>query len=313
MKLLLFYLTDNGRHFTFSNFVKLLNESVYKDQWKMIVLTHDDDLLFYTSILDTTLINHQEFIFPSYNNYLQKVKFAIQYAKDNHFPYMMKCDNDLFFRGRTLDYMINNLELLEEPQNLTLGPLLSSGIPCVEYFMNDFLNELERTNLHHKLLQTEFTDIWGAKYIHLNKFTLESTSWDGSKFLDAVKQNQHYYKGIHPIRVNLDAIKYLNSCIIYKKDKFYEDTDLSIIADKSSPYLCNSVFCIKTSIYEQIVYDSSLYVDDFDEVPLNKYAWMMNTTHLFVKNGYGLHMYYNTIPNNRVYEKEFCDSFFVCE
>ena len=45
-----------------------------------------------------------------------------------------------------------------------------------------------------------------------------------------------------------------------------------------------------------------------NEVPLNKYAWKMGTNHLFVKNGYGLHMYYNTIPNNRTYEREFCYS-----
>jgi len=310
MKLLIFYLTESSRHYTFSNFVKLLNESIYKDQWKMIVLSNNDELQFYKSILDTTLINHQEFNFSSDNNYLEKVRFAIQYAKNGKFPYMMKCDNDIFFRGRTLDYMIDHLEQLEEPHNLTLGPLLSSGIPCVEYFMNDFLNETQRTTLHHKLLQTEFKDIWGAKYTHLNKFTLGSKSWNGIDFLNAVKQNEHYYKGIHPIRVNLDAIQYLNSCIIDKKDEFYENKELSIIYDNTSPYLCNSVFCIKTSIYENIINDRSLYVDDFDEVPLNKYAWKMGTSHLFVKNGYALHMYYNTIPNNHTYEEQFCNSFF---
>jgi hypothetical protein len=310
MKLLIFYLSDNGRHFTFPHFVNLLNESNQQNDWKLIVLTHDDNLDFYRNILASTTITYDVFNFNSHQNYLEKVRFAIQYAKQYSFPYMMKCDNDLFYRGRTLDYMMNHLELLENPANLTLGPLLSSGIPCIEYFMNDFLNESDRTILQQKLLETRMEDLWGATYNHLNKYTIEASSWNGKAFFQAVQQNSHHYKGIHPIRVNLDAIKYLNQCIIQNKDEFYKDNDLSIIYDSTSPYLCNSVFCIKTSIYESIVYDSSLYVDPFDEVPLNKYAWKMGMSHLFVKNGYGLHMYYNTVPNNRAYEKEFCDSFF---
>ena len=85
---------------------------------------------------------------------------------------------------------------------------------------------------------------------------------------------------------------------------------MSIIEDNISPYLCNSVFCIRTDIYETIINDKSLYVDDFDEVPLNKYAWNNSTTHLFVKNGFGIHMCYNTIPNNIAYEVNFCLKFF---
>jgi len=207
--------------------------------------------------------------------------------------------------------MIDNLYLLEDTKNLTLGPTVSSGIPCVEYFMNDFLNDEERSVLCNKFLQTEFKNMWGATYTHLNEFTLNSSSWDGAAFFSAIKQNEHYYKGIHPIRVNLDAMNYLNSCIVRKKEKFLqENRDMSIISDNISPYLCNSIFCIKTSTYETIVYDRSLYVDTFDEVPLNKYAWNTKSSHLFVKNGYCIHMYYNTIESNRTYERTFCNNFF---
>ena len=310
MKLLIFYLSDNGRHFSFSHFVKLLEESSIKDEWKLIILTHDDDINFYKNILKSSKINHDEFLFSNDNNYLNKVNFAINHAKDNECKYMMKCDNDIFMRGRTLDYMINNLELLDNDTNLTLGPVLSSGIPCVEYFMSDFLSNEQQTTLKNKLITTKFTDIWGAKYTSLNKFTIESHLWDGRAFLDAVKSLTHHYKGIHPIRINLDAISYLNSCIIENKDKFYADSELSIIADNTSPYLCNSVFCIKTSTYETLVNDKTLYVDCYEEVPLNKYGWKNNTTHLFVKNGVAIHPYYNTFPNNRSYEEKFCSEFF---
>jgi hypothetical protein len=82
------------------------------------------------------------------------------------------------------------------------------------------------------------------------------------------------------------------------------------IDDDNSPYLCNSIFCIKTDTYTQILSDKSLYVDAFDEVCVNKYCWNNNMNHLFVKNGYAIHMYYNWKVNHIEYEKQFCDAFF---
>lgn len=310
MKLVIFYLTNQSRHFTFEHYVRLLNESRLKNLWEIIVLSDSNDLDFYRYILNTTDITHSEFNFDSNNNYLNKVHFAIKYAKEKNIPYMMKCDNDIFLRGRTLDFMIDNLESLNDPKNLTIGPELSSGIPCVEYFAEDFLNESERAELERHYLHTELIDIWGATYRHHNRFTIGATKWDGRGFLNDVKQNAHHYKGIHPVRVNKNAILYLNSCIINNKRKFYENRNLSIIRDDISPYLCNSIFCIRTDTYERVVNDGSLYVDAFDEVPLNKYAWINSTAHLFIRNGFGIHMCYNTVANNIVYENEFCSKFF---
>jgi hypothetical protein len=43
---------------------------------------------------------------------------------------------------------------------------------------------------------------------------------------------------------------------------------------------------------------------------VNKYAWQNNMNHLFVKNGYAIHMYYNWKNNHIAYENEFCKRFF---
>ena len=313
MKLVIFYLTNADRHFTFQPFVNFLNESSLKDNWELLVLTHDNDSNFYKSVLKETDIKYSIHNFGAHNNYLVKANFAADYAIQNNIPYMMKCDNDLFFKGATLDFMIEHLELLNHPSNLTLGPCLSSGIPCVEYFMDDFLNEEQRDTLKSKFLETTFKDIWGARYTHLNRFTIntpEPKIWDGEVFFREVRANEHHYKGIHPIRINLDAINYLNEQIIANKESFYKSVPTDIIRDNTSPYLCNSVYCIKASTYKDILNDQSLFVDCYDEVPLNKYAWRTNAAHLFVKNGYGIHMHYNTIPGNIEREQKFCDIFF---
>jgi len=51
MKLLLFYLTDNRRHFTFPHFIKMISNLRNKTQLKLLILTHTHDDIFYAEIL----------------------------------------------------------------------------------------------------------------------------------------------------------------------------------------------------------------------------------------------------------------------
>jgi len=310
MALLIFYLTDNNRHFTFPHFVNMLNKSKKKKLWKLLILTHTNDIDFYKKILETTDINSDYYnIDPNYN-YLNKVKYAINYAENENFSYMMKCDNDIFLKSQTLDFIIDNLHLLNNNENLTLGPVLTSGIPGIEYFKEQFLDNETNLELNNLFLTTTFYDRDGVNYSILNKHSLEKTIWDKNEYFNSVKNLQHHYKGIHPIRINEQSLNFLNDYIVKNKDRFLMDYNLEIIENDNSPYLCNSIFAIRTDIYKTIVNDNHLYVDDFDEVPLNKYCWNNNMKHLFVKNGFAIHMYYNWRNNHIQDEKIFCNNFF---
>lgn len=311
MKLLIFYLSCNERHYTFPNFIRLLNESKYKNEWILFILSHSDDYEFYENELKNVSIQYVIMAnIPLLLNYLVKIRTAIKLAEENNIPYMMKCDNDIFITSQTLDYMIDNLSILDGNKHLTLGPTLSSGIPCVEYFINQYLSDDEEEKMKAYFLETSFYDRDGVEYSTLNKNTLESKSWDKNQFFNDVKSIPHYYKGIHPIRINIDAILYLNKCILNNKEKFFNSNPEGLILDDSSPYLCDSIFCIKTDIYKKIIYDETLYVDPYDEVPLNKYAWKESMNHVFVKNGFGIHIIYNWFPAIDGYEKNFVNELF---
>jgi hypothetical protein len=310
MKLLIFYLTDNRRHYTFPHFINMLNESKYKNLWKLMVLTHTYDGDFYESYLNKRDIDHIILNVEQHNNYMNKVYIANKFAIQNQIPYMMKCDNDIFLKAETLDYIIDNLHLLENSNHLTIGPVLSSGIPGIEYFKEQFLDRNANEILNNLFLKTNFYDRDGASYEFLNNYTLHTSIWDKNNFFTGVKSMNHHYKGIHPIRINEVSLQFLNEYIITNKDKFYGEHNLSIINNDDSPYLCNSIYCIKTDIYNKIINDNSLFVDSFDEVPLNKYAWKNNMNHLFTKNGFAIHMYYNWKSNHLEYEKYFCSKFF---
>ncbi len=310
MKLCIMYLTDSRRHYTFKPFIDLLNLSLNKDKWLLCILTHDSDGEFYQNIMKNTDILYKIAKVQNNNNYMIKVSVASNLAKYLNIPYIMKCDNDILLSAHVLDYMINNLNVLETDKYLTLGPSLSSGIPSVEYFRKSFLNAGENLHLESLFKQTRFYDRDGAIYSNLNKYTLNSEKWIPADFFMEVKKSNHHYKGVHPIRFNEESIKYINKCIIQKKDLIFSKSDYSIIEDVSSPYLCDSIFCIKTERYIELLNDKTLFVDEFDEVPLNKYAWKNKMGHLFVNNGNAIHINYNWNTNIQQYEYEFIQQLF---
>ena len=309
-KLLLFYLTDNRRHYTFPHFIKMLAHLKNKKQVKILILTHTYDNDFYIEYLQNSGFDFMIENVQTENNYLRKNYFACSYAEQQNIPYIMKCDNDIFIKSQTLDHMIDNLHLLENSRHLTIGPTLTSGIPGIEYFKEEFLDVDANTTLEQYFLKTNMYNRDGATYDVLNSHTLTANKWNKTEFFESVKAIDHHYKGIHPIRFNTEALDFLNNYIIQNKNRFMEDKHLSIIDNDDSPYLCNSVFCIKTETYKSIITDHSLYVDAFEEVPLNKYAWKTNMNHLFVKNGYAIHMYYNWTDNHMSSELNFCNGFF---
>ena len=310
MKLTIFYLTSDSRHYTFNYFVNLLKSSERKNEWSLLILTHSNDEDFYANVLNGTGITFNTLNVPSHDNYMTKVNCAIEYAENNNTPYLMKCDNDIFITSQTLDYMIDNLSILDNSSHLTLGPTLSSGIPGVEYFIEQYLSLEEKGILENKFLESHFYNRDGATYEGLNSYIIDSSKWNKNEFFDLVKSISHHYKGIHPIRINYDAIHYLNRCILENKDKFFKTIPTSLILNDTSPYLCDSIFCIRTDVYKKIIYDSSLFVDAYDEVPLNKYAWNNSMNHVFVENGFGIHILYNWYSNLSEYENNFCKQLF---
>jgi hypothetical protein len=311
MSLLIFYLTDANRHFTFEHFISMLNQSAKKNSWKLLVITSAYDEDFYAEHLKSyPEIQSDTFRVDFQNNYMKKAHYAVHYAEKFGFPYLMKCDNDLFIKAEVLDYMVDNISILDNSRNLTLGPTLTSGIPGVEYFKEQFLDQEAQDKMDSMFLKSVFKNEYGADYTFLNKYTLGSTSWNKLDFFESVYKMNHHYKGIHPIRVNEAALQFLNQYIIDNKARFLEPKEMDLIFDNFSPYLCNSVYCIKTETYKTIINDESLFVDIFDEVPLNKYAWKNASNHVFVKNGFTIHMYYNWKPNYVECERQFCEKFF---
>lgn len=252
--------------------------------------------LKYRKILEVAGIETDVFVTHNGFNYMDKINRSV----NSGIEYTMKLDEDIYMNEHLFDYMIENVDnVLNDKNNLLFTPLLSCGIPSVDMFINDFFdkNDVEKLNTIFQL--TTIPDsIWGCNYEFLNDYTIRNSFWDSAGFYNAVKNMQHHYKGIHPVRTNWRANCLLNDMIWQDLNKITKQNKPFYIQNTNVyPYICNSVFIMKTEIYKDIVNTPSLFRDPFDEVPINIYKQMNNLNFSFVRNGFGIHFLYNSVPN----------------
>jgi len=133
---------------------------------------------------------------PEREGYLNKILLALETSS----PYSMSLDEDIFFNEYVWDYIIENINLLDDNENLTLSPTLSSGVPSADYFINDYFTEEDKKPLYKAFCSTNFGPQWNGDYSFLNKYTTEASEWNFENFLEAANNYNFYYKGIHPLR-----------------------------------------------------------------------------------------------------------------
>lgn len=299
-KLLIFYLTANDRHFIFRRFAEEISKSKHKERFKLLIVNSAEDSSYYNNYLETLedKIDYECVSVPCEKaNYMPKVHFAIDYAKANKFKYILKLDNDIIMPLYTLDFILNNLSHLDS--NLTLSPTISTGIPSVEYFIDELFNKEEASKIREEFKRCQFFPQPGIfNYSFLNSSTIESPEekWDTNKYFSTLKNHMdqfpnNWYKGIHPIRHGFGN-ELINELIIKHRDSFFKAKSCKIKED-DKPYLCDMCFAINTDVYDEIINKENLGVDGCDEVPLNRYSWKYNKNHSIISNGFTIHITYN--------------------
>lgn len=243
-------------------------------------------------------------VISNYDNYLDKIQWCV----NQDCVYSMKHDEDIFMSNHLYDYIIENVHLLDDENNLLLTPLISNGIPTTDTFIQTFFESEHQVEFNNYFKNTTFFPLWGADYTFLNQETIHASEFKSSSFYNAVSNYNHHYKGIHPVRINNDAqLRMLNLLLMDKYIiKFNQKNDFNII-NIEAPYLCNNIFTMKTNKWKEIVNNQSLFYDAFDEVPISIYKQINNKKFLFINNGFAIHTLYNTIssPENDQNEQLF--------
>jgi hypothetical protein len=301
------YLTSSQRQFTFKHTVKAIAESKHANAIHFLVLTHENDSAFYQGVLKDTTLSYTVKRFEPHDNYMKKVRFTVDFAVQYGIPYIIKHDNDILMGSAVYDYMVETRAVLQDDANLVLTPTITSGIPACDHFIDDYLSPEEKQSLHTLFKSHSFGTTWNVDYRSLNAYTVNASEWNPAEFYAGVRAIPHHYKGIHPVRMNERALVDLNTLVCKYKDRILNEDSYTLTYDTTSPYFCNSIFCIRTDIYARIISSPELFVDAYDEVPLNKWRDKYKRALVIIRRGTAIHFMYNGIPNYIDYEKRFVE------
>ena len=308
--LLIFYLTSNDRPFVFDKFVTHLNKSKHKNNFKLLIVNSSSDHDFYQNCLSNASINYEIVtVNCPQSNYLPKVRFAIQYAKNNNYKFILKYDSDVLIPTYTFDYMLEKTTELENTNYLTIGPSITTGIPTVEIFIDDFFNKNESKQLRNEFKKCVFNIQPGIMdYQPLNQHTIKSEEWNYENYYNGLNTYMDsfqdigngrttngyskFYRGIHPIRHGFGN-DLLNEMVLKYKEKFFSEKQCYLMEDNLCKQLVAMCFIITTENYDKIINRENLTIDGCDEVPINRYGWINNFKHLIVRNGFAIHITYN--------------------
>lgn len=224
-----------------------------------------------------------------WTNYLDKLKGAISFD----YEYTIKLDEDIFLNPATWDFFFENLDILNDSSKGLFAPVLSNGIPTVDNFIYKHMDPASKSEMERLFSKSRIPNLWGADYTSLDKL-MRQRGYESDSYYNAVAKIKHHYKGIHPIRIDMNSQLYLNQWIMDNFDKFFIERTYTI-EGSGRPYMCNSCFAMKTADYHSILHDQSLFRDCFDEVAVNNYLARHNKVKMFISNNFGIHTMYNTV------------------
>lgn len=237
-----------------------------------------------------------EFEIKNFFNYSTGYLEKIQYASESESPYSVKLDEDCFFNNHIWDFIIENVGILEDEKILCLSTTMSNSIPSCDLFIEDFIlkDEIKKIiyeNFKNRLMPN---GLWGVDYTPLNKHTINSSCWNPDEFYKGVEQLSTEIKGIHPLRICYESQKLINQEILKNVDFLVSPQEYKF-QEIISPYFTNIFFVIKTSNWKKILKNSIQY----DEISLNNFKKNNNLKIMYIKNGFCVHLNFNTIFGNK--------------
>lgn len=258
------------------------------------------------------------------NNYIHKMMTALQLAEQNRYEFMLSMDDDIFMPPAVLEYMLRHTHVLgstpiasdstnQQSGCYYLTPTLSSGIPTVGMWAQSFLTMEQRKQIE----KCYAANIFG-QYAHNTYHTLNPVPnpWNEWKFYESVKNRvrTHKMKGIHPVRVNNTCMDQLHSMVLANlgnywmksvdfssnetstdQGKFSAKMTIKVLGYDKIPYLCNSVYAIRTEVYRRMMNREEL-AHRYDELPANLDAQERGMQHCIVDGAFVIHPGYNTNP-----------------
>lgn len=244
----------------------------------------------FSSIYDIELLESPAF-------YSNKIKHFIAQYPPNHFRYFIKHDEDLIVSPQTWVRLLTVApQVLKNPLTTLLTINLSTGIPSWYNFGQVFLSKKERKQILSFLAKTKIPGhLWQKDYSPLSNYLKSKTTWQENKYWQKMNTLATPFKGLHPIRIYLYLPFFINSLVLNRFVQFQTQKVSQRINKVKDRYLCNSFFIMEYKLYQKIFEDKSLYLDTYDEIPVNLYKNRIKGHFAFLADSLGVHYLYNSV------------------
>ena len=246
------------------------------------------------------------------SNYLDRVKNA----HSTECPYSCKLDDDVLISRHVWDYIIENLDLISDEHPI-IAPVLTNGMPSVDLFIRDFLSPEDLKTAHELLLSgSVMQNLWGLDYSKINEKIHSMKTWNAREYWDFVSTVDtkwdinpvpwHYFnvRGVHPARFSAEFNLFIAQKVFENPNKFFGKNEYSLETFKA-PYFTNNMFVSKTKYWVDTL---PLFDDGWDEGQLSLRMLMDNTSILYVKNGFGIHMAYGMTDKQMLIERTYIEN-----
>lgn len=292
-------------------------KDVNKSQIKLHLYCNESQEEHWTEILnefigggiDTTVVSMVD------DEYIRKVS----HMQQTDCEYMCKWDDDVFINRHVWDYIIENIHVLDDSRYFAMSPIFTNGMPSVDLFVEDFLNE-EQTQEVNKIFIKDGINpyIWGCDYASLNEQIKNLSEWDSRKYWRMVEEHDqalnrglpwYFYvaKGVHPARYSFEYNKFIANFTIENSDKVFEKGNYYLDDNFFTPYFCNNLLVCRTDYYKQ---SQTEFFDHWDEGQLTTLARKTGKVPVYIRNSYGIHMAYGCTENQKEIEKLYTTELF---
>lgn len=215
-----------------------------------------------------------------------------QYMASQKSEYIIKCDEDIYLTTHGWNNLLKGVNKVGWDKIGCYAPVITSGIPGVELFLDLYVDYRSAIYFREEFAKIKLENMWGATY--------ENLTYDPDNYLNffnQVKKLEHYYKGIHPLRVSA-TLQFLLNNYILSTDKWKEPIFDPELYQVDPVYFCNSIFMMPTKFYKEAIdgMEEGKYVlDSYDEVGLNQYVKTQKKFFMFNLNSVAVHPSYNTV------------------
>lgn len=234
------------------------------------------------------------------DNYMARTRDAL----NTESQYSCRLDDDIFMSSHVWDFLLSNIHKLEDQSVGAITPILTAGIPTVDYFILDFLDNTAITEIYKIFKQDNILrSCWGIDYSNLYNNIEAMPNWNPDVFYAELANHSTPFKGVHPIRFSDNASIFISQYVVDNFDRFMSKHKYHM--DPMKGVHNTHPFVFRTDTWKQSL--EQMY-DDFDELSLNVYMLTRNMTTYIIRNGYAIHMAYGCIPSQQYIE----DAYYNC-